>query len=40
MTYLIFHHRHVFVTDRGVMCLDIHPVHSHLIVVGFYDGKG
>jgi len=26
------------VTDRGVMCLDVHPVHSNLIVVGFYDG--
>jgi len=30
---------HVYVTDRGVMCLDIHPVHCHLIVVGFYDGS-
>eukprot|EP00111_Clytia_hemisphaerica_P001567 TCONS_00004473-protein len=30
---------HVYVTNRGVMCLDIHPTHSHLIVVGFYDGS-
>ena len=29
---------HVYATDHGVMCLDIHPAYSHLIVVGFYDG--
>lgn len=29
---------HVYVTEHGVMCLDIHPAYSHLVVVGFYDG--
>ncbi|XP_057303702.1 dynein intermediate chain 2, ciliary-like [Hydractinia symbiolongicarpus] len=29
---------HVYTTERGVMCLDIHPEHAYLIVVGFYDG--
>jgi len=28
----------IFVTEHGVMCLDIHCLHSYLIVVGFYDG--
>ena len=31
--------RNVFFTDRGVMCLDIHPSHCYFIVVGFYDGE-
>lgn len=30
---------HVYATDHGVMCLDIHPAYCHLIVVGFYDGS-
>jgi len=29
---------HVYATDHGVMCLDVHSSYSHLIVVGFYDG--
>ena len=29
---------HVYTTEHGVMCLDIHSSYSHLIVVGFYDG--
>ncbi|KAH9524710.1 hypothetical protein Btru_027600 [Bulinus truncatus] len=28
-----------FETDSGVMCLDIHPQHPHLIAAGFYDGS-
>ncbi|XP_059161698.1 dynein intermediate chain 2, ciliary-like isoform X2 [Physella acuta] len=28
-----------FETDSGVMCLDIHPQHPHLITAGFYDGS-
>lgn len=29
---------YTYSTDKGVMCLDIHPAHTNLIVVGFYDG--
>lgn len=29
---------YVFETDKGVMCLDFHPVHSSLLCVGLYDG--
>ncbi|CAD5120465.1 DgyrCDS9031 [Dimorphilus gyrociliatus] len=30
---------YVFETHSGVMCLDIHPEHTHLIAVGLYDGS-
>lgn len=26
-------------TDSGVMCLDFHPQHPYLVVVGLYDGN-
>ncbi|XP_061900012.1 dynein axonemal intermediate chain 1-like [Entelurus aequoreus] len=29
---------YVFPTPSGVLCLDIHQQHSHLVAVGFYDG--
>ncbi|XP_030586065.1 dynein, axonemal, intermediate chain 1, paralog 2 isoform X2 [Archocentrus centrarchus] len=28
----------IYPTSSGVMCLDIHVQHSHLVAVGFYDG--
>jgi dynein intermediate chain 1 len=28
----------IFQTESGAMCLDFHPVHSALLVVGLYDG--
>ncbi len=31
--------RYIFHTESGVMCLDVHPEHSNLVAVGFYDGK-
>ncbi|XP_050402811.1 dynein intermediate chain 2, ciliary isoform X2 [Patella vulgata] len=30
---------HVFETDSGVMCLDVHPEHPYQIAAGFYDGS-
>jgi dynein intermediate chain 1 len=30
--------RYIFHTESGVMCLDVHPEHSNLVAVGFYDG--
>lgn len=32
------HPEYTFATDSGVMCLDFHPQHSSLLVVGLYDG--
>uniref|UniRef100_A0A3P8PHI7 Dynein axonemal intermediate chain 1 n=1 Tax=Astatotilapia calliptera TaxID=8154 RepID=A0A3P8PHI7_ASTCA len=29
---------YIYPTSSGVMCLDIHAQHSHLVAVGFYDG--
>ena len=29
----------IYSTESGVMCLDIHPKHPHLLAVGFYDGS-
>uniref|UniRef100_A0A8C4S5P0 Dynein axonemal intermediate chain 1 n=1 Tax=Erpetoichthys calabaricus TaxID=27687 RepID=A0A8C4S5P0_ERPCA len=29
----------IFKTDSGIMCLDIHVGHPHLVAVGFYDGS-
>ncbi|XP_047139606.1 dynein intermediate chain 2, ciliary isoform X1 [Hydra vulgaris] len=29
----------IFMTDWGVMCLDIHHSYSNLVAVGFYDGS-
>ena len=26
-------------TPSGAMCLDIHPAHPHMVVVGLYDGN-
>lgn len=28
-----------FSSESGVMCLDFHSDHPHLLVVGFYDGN-
>ena len=33
------HPEYTFTTDSGVMCLDFHPQHSSLLVVGLYDGS-
>lgn len=30
---------YIYETDSGVMCLDVHPEHPYLVVVGFYDGS-
>ncbi|XP_028411720.1 dynein intermediate chain 2, ciliary-like [Dendronephthya gigantea] len=30
---------YIFQTESGVMCLDVHPEHSNLVAVGFYDGS-
>ena len=30
--------RFIFSTGCGVMCLDIHPEHPHLLAAGLYDG--
>ncbi|XP_052796191.1 dynein intermediate chain 2, ciliary-like isoform X3 [Mya arenaria] len=30
---------HIFETDSGVMCLDVHPEHPYMVAVGFYDGS-
>ncbi|XP_066471926.1 dynein axonemal intermediate chain 1 isoform X1 [Tiliqua scincoides] len=30
---------YIFNSESGIMCLDIHPKHPYLIVVGFYDGN-
>ncbi|KAM4740179.1 dynein, axonemal, intermediate chain 1, paralog 2 [Anableps anableps] len=29
---------YIYSTPSGVLCLDIHPEHSYLVAVGFYDG--
>lgn len=29
----------IYETDSGLMCLDVHPEHPYLVVVGFYDGS-
>lgn len=29
----------IYETDSGIMCLDIHPEHPYMVVVGFYDGS-
>ncbi|KAM6947947.1 dynein, axonemal, intermediate chain 1, paralog 2 [Lycodopsis pacificus] len=29
---------YIYPTDSGVLCLDIHEQHPHLVAVGFYDG--
>ncbi|GLH08912.1 Dynein intermediate chain 2, ciliary [Gryllus bimaculatus] len=33
------HPEYVFTTDAPVMCVDIHPAHPHLFVVGRWDGN-
>lgn len=30
---------YVFSSESGIMCLDIHNDHPHLMAVGFYDGN-
>lgn len=30
---------HIYTTPSGIMCLDIHPVKTYLLCVGFYDGN-
>jgi len=30
---------YVYLTDSGVMSLDIHPEHPYLVAAGFYDGN-
>uniref|UniRef100_A0A8C6Z372 Dynein axonemal intermediate chain 1 n=2 Tax=Nothoprocta perdicaria TaxID=30464 RepID=A0A8C6Z372_NOTPE len=30
---------YVFSSESGIMCLDIHSDHPHLVAVGFYDGN-
>ncbi|XP_060073211.1 dynein intermediate chain 2, ciliary-like [Ylistrum balloti] len=29
----------IYETDSGLMCLDVHPEHPYLVVVGYYDGS-
>ncbi|XP_021357604.1 dynein intermediate chain 2, ciliary-like [Mizuhopecten yessoensis] len=29
----------IYETDSGLMCLDVHPDHPYLVVVGYYDGS-
>ncbi|XP_030008798.1 dynein, axonemal, intermediate chain 1, paralog 2 [Sphaeramia orbicularis] len=29
---------YIYPTSSGILCLDIHELHSHLVAVGFYDG--
>ncbi len=29
---------YIFETKSGILCLDVHPEHPHLVCVGFYDG--
>ena len=31
--------RYIYPTSSGVMCLDIHPAHPHLLAIGLYDGS-
>ena len=31
--------RFIYPTSCGVLCLDIHPAHPHLLAVGLYDGS-
>ena len=37
-TILFSLRRFIFQTESGVMCLDVHPEHPHLVAVGFYNG--
>ncbi len=30
---------YIFETKSGILCLDVHPEHPHLVCVGFYDGS-
>uniref|UniRef100_A0A8B9SB66 Dynein axonemal intermediate chain 1 n=1 Tax=Apteryx owenii TaxID=8824 RepID=A0A8B9SB66_APTOW len=30
---------YIFSSESGIMCLDIHNAHPHLVAVGFYDGN-
>ncbi|XP_068082083.1 dynein intermediate chain 2, ciliary-like [Anabrus simplex] len=33
------HPEYACLNESGVMCVDIHPTHSYLLCVGFYDGN-
>ena len=39
MTMYVYICRYIYPTSSGVMCLDIHPAHPHLLAIGLYDGS-